>query len=197
MRVTHLSLPVRLRDWAAGRFASVRCQFKSHGRPLIVFASRGPRYVLIRVTHRDRPWQCVRITGSTDSWDRGTYAEREDFILDQIRKLSRPQQGAVDRPCANDQELARKFPHLHQHLTLNVYEDGSPRQTCSLTVFAQSGRFRAFLNDRDSGGSIGVEGEGLQGLLRALEAELASPQPSWFWRQDGGQSGRTKGKRGS
>lgn len=192
-----MSLPVRLRDWVAGRFDSVRCAFKCHGRPLIVFASRGPRYVLIRVQHRDRPWLCVRATGSSDSWDKGTYAEREDFVLDQIRKLSRPAQGAVDRPCANDQEIARKFPHLHQHLTLTSYEDGSPRQTCSLTFFAQQGRFRGFLNDRDSGGAIGVEADGLQGILRALEAELASPQPSWFWRNDQGPRAGVKGKKNS
>lgn len=138
----------------------------------------------------------LRENGRTDSWDCGTYAEREDYLMAFLRKLSRPQQGALDRPDPVDSELQASYPALHEHLTRSRDDAGATRQTCSLTVYGHAGTFRAFLNDRDSGGAIGVTADSLAGLLRALEAELESEAPSWFWRAGAGDTkakGRGKG----
>jgi hypothetical protein len=114
-----------------------------------------------------------------------------------LRKLQRPAPGSVDKPDAHDPELAAKFPAVHEHLTRSRDDDGKARQTSSLTVYGQQGGLRAFLNDRDSGASLGVTAGTLQGLLAALEAELESPEPSWFWRNGGDQHpAKNRGKRG-
>ena len=107
-----------------------------------------------------------------------------------LRKLTRPTQGALDRPDPVDQELAAKFPVLHAHLTRTRDDDNQVRQTCSLTFYGHAGAFKGFLNDRDSGGSLGVQADSLAGLLRALEAELESDSPSWFWRQGTDREGK-------
>lgn len=195
--VFHVRIPRSLVRFLAGELATCRVTVGAGRNKHIIYASRGMRYVVIRATARDRPWQCYRVSGSTDSWDRGTYADREDYIVAFLRKLQRPAQGAVDKPDAHDPELAGKFPALHEHLTRSRDDDGKPRQTCSLTIYGQQGAFRAFLNDRDSGASLGVTGGTLQGLLGALEAELESPEPNWFWRQGGdSHPAKNRGKRG-
>lgn len=113
-----------------------------------------------------------------------------------LRRLQRPAQGALDKPDPVDPELAGKFPAVHEHLTCSRNADGSARQTCSLTVYGHAGAFKAFLNDRDSGASLGVQAGSFAGLLGALEAELESDSPSWFWRQGSEQAKGKKGGRG-
>lgn len=179
------------------RVQAVTKTVRSGGQKWIVHLSHGPRYVLLRAVVADRPWVCHRSKGYTALWDNATYAEREDYLVSFLRKLTRPAQGSLDRPDASDPELASRFPALHEHLTCSRDAEGKPRQTCSLTVYGQAGAFKAFLNDRDSGGSLGVQAGTLAGLLGALEAELESEAPSWFWRQ-GSESGsaKSRGKRG-
>lgn len=191
-----MKIPRALCEFAARKLTAARARVLANGRDWDLFAFRGPTFVLLRFSQRERPWICFRVTGSTDSWDRGTYAEREDFIMAEIRKLQRPVQGAVARADAADQELQRKFPVLHQHITRQLYEDGSARQPCSFTFYGAAGAFRAFLNDRDSGGSLGVVADSLQACLRALEAELTSESPAWFWRNGGSEHpAKNRGKK--
>lgn len=191
-----MKLPRLVVPFILGRVNATRCTVRYGRQAWILYASRGIRYVVLRLTHRDRPWVCHRISGSTVSWDRGTYAEKEDYIMGFLRKLTRPAEGAVDRPEANDPQIAASHPALHDHLTRLRNDDGSARQTCSLTLYGQAGRFKAFLNDRDSGASLGVESDSIGGLLRALEAELESDAPSWFWREGGGSHpAKNRGKR--
>lgn len=102
-----------------------------------------------------------------------------------LRRLQRPAENSVDKPDAHDPQLADKYPALHEHLTRSRDDEGKRRQTCSLTVYGHLGGFKAFLNDRDSGGSLGVQSDSFTGLLAALEAELESDSPSWFWREGG------------
>ena len=101
-----------------------------------------------------------------------------------VRRLQRPAQGSLDKPDAHDPELAAKFPALAEHLTRSTDDEGKPRQTCSLTLYGSPGGFRAFLNERDSGASLAVTGGTLAGILAALEAELESPEPAWYWRNN-------------
>lgn len=176
------------------RVSSVTRTLRAGGQKWIVYLSRGPRYILIRATVRERPWLCYRSKGFTAIWDNASYADREDYLVAFLRKLQRPAQGALDRPDASDPELASRFPALHEHLTRSKDDEGKPRQTCSLTVYGQAGQLKGFLNDRDSGGAIGVQAGTLAGLLGALEAELESDQPSWFWRQDQQGSGARKSR---
>lgn len=190
-------MPRSFAAFFAGRVLAVRATVRISGQPWIVYLSKGMRYVLLRGSHRDRPWQCVRIYGRTDSWDCGSFAEKEDYAMAFLRRLQRPAQGTLDKPDPVDSELAAKFPALHAHLTATRGDDGGRRQTCSLTVYGHAGAFKGFLNDRDSGASLGVQAGSLAGLLGALEAELESDAPSWFWRQGADQGKGKKGGRGA
>jgi hypothetical protein len=88
--------------------------------------------------------------------------------------------------------MAKRYPALHEYLTASRDPEGKVRQTCSLAIYGHLGRFKAFLNDRDCGAAIGVESDSVAGLLGALEAELESDAPSWFWRQGQGENGGKK-----
>lgn len=180
-----MRMPDSIVSFIVCRVRYAHCTVRANGTKYRIYATRGMRYVMYRATDQRCPWKCVRDTVPTVFWDCATFAAREDHAMAFLRKLTRPQQGALDRPDPVDQELASKFPALHEHLTRTKDDDGKARQTCSLTVFGHAGVFKAFLNDRDSGGSIGVQADSLAGLLRALEAELESDSPSWFWRQGG------------
>lgn len=190
-----MRIPRSFELWLRQNKGSCGATVQAGGRRYSLYASIGIRYVVIRSTDKERPWLCDRIVGKTDSWRRGDYSEREDYIMAFLRRLQRPAQGSLDRPDPVDSELAGKFPALHEYLTRSRDDEGKARQTASLTVYGHAGAFKGFLNDRDSGGSLGVQSDSLAGLLRALEAELESDAPSWFWRQ-GGEGHPAKNRKG-
>lgn len=191
MKIPRLTIP-----FICDRATTVVCTVRIGRERWRLYLNRGPRFTILRATHCAKPWLVVRFAGSTDSWDRGSYGEREDFLVSFLRKLSRPVQGSVDRPDASDPKLASKFPALLEHITCSKGSDGAARQTCSLTIFGAPGGFRAYLNDRDSGAAIMVSADRFEGILSALEAELQSESPSWFWRPENG-NGKGKKRPGS
>jgi hypothetical protein len=133
------------------------------------------------------------VCGSTASWEKGTYAEKEDFVVAFLRKLQRPEHPGLDRPDTVDPKLAGAYPALSEHLCRTRDDDGQPRQTCSLTIFGAAGGFRGFLNDRDTGAAIAVTADTFTGLLAALEADLQSDRPNWTWRPESNGKGKGKG----
>jgi len=191
-----MRMPDSLVSFIVCRVRYAYCTVRANGVKYRIYATRGMRYVMYRATDQKRPWRCVRDTVLTVFWDAASFAAREDHAMAFLRKLTRPAQGALDKPDPVDQELASKFPALHEHLTRSTDDDGKRRQTSSLTLYGQAGGFRAFLNDRDSGASLGVVADSVAGLLRALEAELESDSPNWFWREGGGaHPGKNRGKK--
>ncbi len=90
-----------------------------------------------------------------------------------------------------DSLLPRRAPTLYQFLTDDKWDDGSQREPGTLLLFADAGRFKACLNDRDSGRSVFVSAVSLEGILEALEEGLAGD--SLEWREKKGPAG--KGRR--
>lgn len=190
-----MRLPRAVIRFVLGQVDRVRCVVRVGRTKWDLYLHRGRDFTLLRASLRCRPWVCSRFAGRTHSWDRGGYAEKEDFIMAFLRKLQRPEPGTLDRPDAADPKLAAAYPALCEHLCRSRDDDGKPRQTCSLTLFGASGGFRGFLNDRDSGASIAVHSESFTGLLAALEADLQSDSPHWTWRPDvDGKKGRKSGR---
>ena len=191
-------LPRQMALFAAERLSSARATVRLNGRKWTVYAHRGVRFVVIRAYDKERPWVCVRVVGRTDSWDQGRCIEKEDYIVSFLRKLQRPAQGALVKPDGCDPELSKKFPALHEWLTRQLDDEGKPRQTASLTVYGVPGGFKGFLNDRGTGASLSAESDSFKGLLTALEGELESDAPQWFWRNgQGEQNGKKREKMGS
>ena len=83
--------------------------------------------------------------------------------------------------------MAKTHPALWEYLTLDAWEDGSARQTSTLSVFWGTNGLQAALNDRDAGLVAFASGDSLDVLLQALEHGLQSDSLDWR------QSFQTKG----
>lgn len=75
--------------------------------------------------------------------------------------------------------LTERLPSLIEFLSLPQYEDGTPRELPTLTVFCEPGCLKAALNDRDGGRVAFVTAVSLEGLLVALEEGLAFSSLDW------------------
>lgn len=81
-----------------------------------------------------------------------------------------------------DPATQKVCPTVFEYLTLEKWDDGSPRKPSSLSVFAQEGVFKCILRDKDQGLCLWVSSDTLSMLFNALEAALADPET--IWRRD-------------
>jgi hypothetical protein len=100
-------------------------------------------------------------------------------MSEKIKKALAGAKKAGPTEAANDPELERSAPILHEFLTLAKGEGGRARKTSSITVFAADGAFKACLNDRETGFCLWAEAATLAGLPEALEEQLGSESVPW------------------
>jgi len=81
--------------------------------------------------------------------------------------------GGPSEVCAAD------IPALVEYLTLDHYEDGASRETATLLIFAEEGRFKGCLNDRQEERVCWVSSGSLLGLIAELEANLEAGTADW------------------
>lgn len=105
-----------------------------------------------------------------------------------------PPPGAVALACPPPEEGDPLFtyPALHEFLTLAVWDDGSPRQTGTLLLCWGEGRWRAWLNDRDSQRSAWLSAAALADLLGAIEDGLVGSSLEWRRAVSAGQGRQRK-----
>jgi len=78
------------------------------------------------------------------------------------------------------------FPTIWEYLTAMTFEDGSERQTSSLSVFVEDGVVKVALNDRAEQRSAYVTGDDLRAALKALEGQLGGAGADWrAWKVKG------------
>jgi len=75
---------------------------------------------------------------------------------------------------------------LEEQLVTLTYDDGSVRRTSTVTLFAEDGRWKGCLSDRDQGMVLFATGDSAAGVLEALDEALGSGHPDW--RRAGRQS---------
>lgn len=80
---------------------------------------------------------------------------------------------------ASDPVFEKVHPNLYEMMTATTFEDGSKRQTSTLNIFVDDGCFKACLNDRAEGQVAFVTDETVQGLLGAVEEQLATGAIQW------------------
>lgn len=80
---------------------------------------------------------------------------------------------------AQGDPLQAAYPQITEFLTAEVWEDGSSRQTATLTVFWEDARWKLCLNDRAVGRTGWVSGRSLSEALVALEAGLLEDDLDW------------------
>lgn len=117
--------------------------------------------------------------------------------LDRRREkiMKRPAASADDGKsgrAATDQGWESRFPHLLEMLVATQYEDGSARETATLMVIAEHGRFKLGLNDRDTARSCWTSGRTVDEALEALDRSLEFGDADWRGRPSGGRGGRGK-----
>lgn len=79
----------------------------------------------------------------------------------------------------DDREFAERFPVLLMYLSDTKWDDGSAREPSTITLFIESGTFKAALNDRDGKRSMYVSAGSLRAVLDALEANVSEDRGDW------------------
>lgn len=112
---------------------------------------------------------------------------RTNHWSDAMKRPDAPKESRGMKGLANDPKFSQGFPFVYEFLTETKWEDGGAREVGTLTLFIESGVWKACLNDRDSECSMYVTGETTLACMKALEARLdGSQQPDWRqWKKKG------------
>lgn len=86
--------------------------------------------------------------------------------------------GSVSKAAADD-VVGEGRPVLAQFLTEKLWDDGTPRQTSTLTLFCEDGTIKGSLNDRDTGRVLWASARDLGGLLDVMEELLNVENTPW------------------
>lgn len=92
-------------------------------------------------------------------------------------------------PCSFFENL----PAVWEHLTLGQYEDGSPRQRSSLTVFFEDGLIKVCLSDRDQERTAWSSSDELVDAMRGLEQAIVQGTVQWRTNKYRNAQSRKKG----
>lgn len=109
------------------------------------------------------------------------FRERRQVIERRVRSS---ESGANAAPSALVCPMLSTTPRLVEYLVSDRFADGKKRQTSTLTLFLESGRVKAALNDRAEGCSLWVTAESVCKALDCLEAALEDGAPDWrYWKK--------------
>jgi len=118
-----------------------------------------------------------------------------EYLMSFLKRASADDQARRQVASRAAAEWAKKYPALHEYLTMVAYPDGGKRTTSTLMLFCDDGVWKACLKDRDQARSLWITSDGPTGLLDDLEACLQGDVQEWRkdkeWNTGGGQ--RKKG----
>lgn len=84
----------------------------------------------------------------------------------------------------SDPKFFSKYPGISEFLSLETWEDGSPRLRGTITLFFEEGLWKASLNDREYERSCFVTKHSLEALLTAIEVGIVKDSHDWRrWKQ--------------
>jgi len=109
-------------------------------------------------------------------------------VITVLKKAEKPRVDGVAASVA-DPALAKRCPMLAAHLTQASWEDGTPRQVSTLSIFTGDGAWKACLRDRENGLCLWVAATAFDRLPGALETALGDENT--VWRADRQQPGDT------
>jgi len=72
-----------------------------------------------------------------------------------------------------------KVPGIAEYLSATRWEDGTPRQPSTLTLFIEDGRCKVALNDRTLSRSCYATGESFEACIKAIENHLQAADADW------------------
>lgn len=89
----------------------------------------------------------------------------------------------------SDEDFRKRFPTIMEYLTEVTWEDGTARESSTVTTFIEDGLFKCALNDRDGHRSLYVTGDTFKKAMEALEKAVSGTAADW-------RAWQAKGKRG-
>lgn len=137
------------------------------------------RKVLLRESHYLGRWCTCCI-----------YDRMEMISMSFVKKALARQASTVRGQEAADPTLKKRCPAIHEFLTLTEV-DKKARQTSTLSIFQDGGRWKASLADKDNDCSLYVTAETVEGLWEAMEEALKDDQADWrTWKKGGAAKGK-------
>lgn len=91
-----------------------------------------------------------------------------------MKKPSPGKSTAVASGGFSDSVFKAAYPLLYEHMADTTWEGGGSRETSTVVVRIEAGRFNVCLNDREAKASLYVTSDTVEEGLQALEAMLAS-----------------------
>jgi hypothetical protein len=82
-------------------------------------------------------------------------------------------------PAALDKEWSGWYPVLVEFMTATAWDDGAPRKTGTLLLFAEDGVWKACVKDRDAERVCWVSGGVLDDLLSTIDLGLREDGLAW------------------
>ena len=76
-------------------------------------------------------------------------------------------------------ECLINLPCLHEFLTLQRWDDGSPRRLGTISIFWEDGAWKCWLNDKDASRSACVSALCLPSLLLKVDEHLLGDAMEW------------------
>lgn len=99
--------------------------------------------------------------------------------LEEMKRYNSDNQKKAGKFVLSKDHFLKDRPNLDAMLNDAFWDDGKPRETCSLTVRTGTDRAMVSLNDSDLEQSISTNGENVQDALDRLEAYLTGGNPTW------------------
>jgi hypothetical protein len=81
--------------------------------------------------------------------------------------------------AAEDGTVFKGFPTLQGFLRETAWDDGATRETATLMIFAEDGRWKVMMNDREALQVCFVSGNTVGDCLRSLEKGLLAGNLDW------------------
>lgn len=149
-----------------------------------------PDNVLLCLTKHVRAWrfQCWLLP----SWDvvgdvwtcpipvtDGLIAKEKRLMSKFLKKAVVMSEERATSGVASDAEFEGTFPATWEYLTLEEFDDGTPRETATFNVFSDGGTVKCFINDRACKRSTCVTAATMADLLLAVETALQSEATAW------------------
>jgi len=82
-------------------------------------------------------------------------------------------------PAAVGDPFAKENPALWEYLTVDRWPDGKVRETATITIMFEEGRWKGCLHDRANSRSCWRSGASLSELIASLEDAMTDPAAEW------------------
>lgn len=113
-------------------------------------------------------------------WGYGKQRKKEKHSMaDFLRKKSKEEKKGPLQQDFTMCEFAKRYPCLHEWLTLDKWEDGTHREPSTLLLFLDDGRPKGCLNDREGGKVVFVAAWTFTDVLVAMEEGLLADTLDW------------------